>query len=168
MEHYWRQISNIHLLTKHYLLIAEEIDERAFIQPLKEHRDAYDHIIRIYGIDFTEKKVANLKQYKESNMKKALGHEYRAFFDTADWLSLICRQKIRILIAGKEQEEIIKVLPEYPEIKEKLINIPLRIAELREKKDIGDTNGMLSEVREYKNILDDLLESYYKIYKVFA
>ena len=83
MEHYWRQISNIHLLTKHYLLIAEEIDERAFIQPLKEHRDAYDHIIRIYGIDFTEKKAANLKQYKESNMKKALGHEYRAFFDTA-------------------------------------------------------------------------------------
>ena len=73
-----------------------------------------------------------------------------------------------MLIAGREQEEIIKVLPEYPEIKEKLINTPLRIAELREKKDIGDTNGMLSEVREYKNILDDLLESYYKIYNVFA
>ena len=168
MEHYWRQISNIHLLTKHYLLIAEELDEQTFIQPLKEHRDAYDHIIRIYGVNFTDKKIANQKQYKDNNMKKALGHEYRAFFDTADWLSLICRRKIRILLEGKKQEEIEAVLPEYPHIKERLSIIPIQIAELREKKDIGDTNGMVDEVNEYKIMLDELLEYYHNIYNLFA
>ena len=34
-----------------YLLTAEEISENgdALIQPLKEHRDAYDHIVRIFA-----------------------------------------------------------------------------------------------------------------------
>ena len=168
MERYWRQISSIHLLTKHYLLIAEEMGECTFIQPLKEHRDAYDHIVRIYGVEFSDKEIDNLKQYKVDNMKKALGHEYRAFFDTADWLALVCRKRIRELLAGKERDDIIEALPEYLTMKEKLISYPIKIAELRERKDIGDANGMLSEVREYRDILDDLLDSYYKVHDVFG
>lgn len=168
MDQYWKEISKIHLLTKHYLLLAEEIGEEIFIQPLKEHRDAYDHIIRIYGMELSNKKIENPKQYKISNMKKALGHEYRAFFDTADWLSLICRKKIRMLLEGKNSVDIEKKLPEYPQIKERLFKIPQEIAELRKEKDIGDSIGIIREVDSYSLVLDEVLEYYHIFYDLFA
>ena len=48
---YWNVICEIYFLTKHYLIISEEISEdfETFLQPLKEHRDAFDHIVRAYG-----------------------------------------------------------------------------------------------------------------------
>ena len=53
----WKKIYQLHQKTKIYLLTAEEISENgdALIQPLKEHRDAYDHIVRIFAS--TTKKV---------------------------------------------------------------------------------------------------------------
>ena len=47
----WKKIYQLHQKTKIYLLTAEEISENgdALIQPLKEHRDAYDHIVRIFA-----------------------------------------------------------------------------------------------------------------------
>lgn len=46
----------LHAITKKYLLIAEEVAENGelFLQPLKEHRDAYDHLMRCYSIDIIE------------------------------------------------------------------------------------------------------------------
>ena len=69
--------------TKIYLLTAEEISENgdALIQPLKEHRDAYDHIVRIFAS--TTKKVPegyDYYSYIKGNLEKAYGHEYRVFF----------------------------------------------------------------------------------------
>ena len=48
LSSHWKQLCELHSRTKHYLLIAEELSEEGdvFLQPLKEHRDAYDHIIR--------------------------------------------------------------------------------------------------------------------------
>ena len=45
----WKKDISITSKTKIYLLTAEEISENgdALIQPLKEHRDAYDHVVRI-------------------------------------------------------------------------------------------------------------------------
>ena len=53
----WKKIYQLHQKTKIYLLTAEEISENgdALIQPLKEHRDAYDHVVRIFAS--TTKKV---------------------------------------------------------------------------------------------------------------
>ena len=50
-EEFWIDICKIHLFTKHYLLLAEELSEEGelFLQPLKEHRDAYDHVVRVYA-----------------------------------------------------------------------------------------------------------------------
>ena len=86
----WKKIYQLHQKTKIYLLTAEEISENgdALIQPLKEHRDAYDHIVRIFAS--TTKKVPegyDYYSYIKGNLEKAYGHEYRAFFDTADWLA---------------------------------------------------------------------------------
>ena len=48
---YWDNICKIYFLTKHYLILSEEIsdDFDTFLQPIKEHRDAFDHIARVYG-----------------------------------------------------------------------------------------------------------------------
>lgn len=78
---YWDKICQIYFLTKHYLLLAEELSEGfdTFIQPLKEERDAFDHIARVYGHKYLSRKVSDVDSYCTSNMRKAVQHTYRAF-----------------------------------------------------------------------------------------
>lgn len=167
-EDYWENICKIHSLTKHYLLLSEELslEGDSFIQPLKEHRDAYDHIIRVYAMKNGISNIKKSNEYMEKNMSKALGHEYRAFFDTADWLALICRERINTLLKGKTMQEIEKKYPKYRELKLLLLDLPYEIADLRENKDIGKYgNSILTEVDEYVNILDSILNSYNELYR---
>ena len=98
INHYLNEISQVHMYTKHYLLIAEELsdDGMTFLQPLKEHRDAYDHISRIFALSLNDNNRSyNEEEYILDNIRKAFGHEYRAFFDMADWFTYICRKYIR-------------------------------------------------------------------------
>lgn len=97
ISHYLSEMSQVHMYTKHYLLIAEELSEEgvAFLKPLKEHRDAYDHFSRIFALTLNENNsLDDAKSYILDNVKKAFGHEYRAFFDMADWFTYICRKYI--------------------------------------------------------------------------
>lgn len=68
----WKKIYQLHQKTKIYLLTAEEISENgdALIQPLKEHRDAYDHIVRIFAS--TTKKVPEGYDYYSYISKETL------------------------------------------------------------------------------------------------
>lgn len=160
-KEYWDNICQIYFLTKHYLLLAEELSNEfdTFLQPLKEHRDAFDHVARVYGYRFLQNNdITNTDEYCSANMRKAVGHVYRAFFDTADWLSYICRQKIRLLIGDKKREEIVAKYPEYDELRRKLELIPEKVADIRQNKDVSDDSATLvKEVKEYRLILDDLL-----------
>lgn len=167
-DDYWKSICEIHLLTKHYLLLAEEMCDEGdlFLQPLKEHRDAYDHIIRVYAAKEAISSPENPEEYMKSNMSKAIGHEYRAFFDTADWLSFICRKKINALLAGKKREEIIAKYSGYDELKVMLLALPGQIAEQREHKDVGN-NDMLTEVNKYALILNSLIQKWGELYMAF-
>lgn len=170
-EKYWKSICQIYLITKHYLLLAEEISDDCdtFLQPLKEHRDTFDHIVRVYGNEFADEKKDDIESYCENNMKKALGHEYRAFFDTADWLSYICRKKIRLILQGKSREEIKEKYSEYDELKSFLIAVPAEIAKIREKKDISDNEQeLIDEVENYRQLLDVLLGYHKTINDIFA
>lgn len=78
----WSILCKIHVLTKHYTLIAEEygFTMKSILQPIKEQKDAYEHIIRAY----TKILECNDIEYATNNLSKAIGHEYRAFFDTID------------------------------------------------------------------------------------
>lgn len=165
---YWETICAVHFLTKHYQLIGEEFatDNDLFLQPMKEHRDAYDHIIRVYGYKMNDDVIDNIDDYRSQNFDKALGHEYRAFFDMADWLSIICRKGIRLLVENKSKEEILKVYPQYENIKRDLLTISENIALIREGKDVA--KNMLSQVEEYREILDRLLQAYKDLSKIFG
>lgn len=165
-EDYWNEICKIHLFTKHYLLIAEELSVEGdlFLQPLKEHRDAYDHIIRVYATKIGLNNPTNSDIYMKKNMSKALGHEYRAFFDMADWFTLICRERTNKLLANISRIKIDELYPEYKQLKRMLLELPEEIANLRENKDIGKNDGsLLVEVDNYVKILDKLLYHYKRL-----
>lgn len=167
---YWENICQIYFLTKHYLLLAEELSDEfdTFLQPLKEHRDAFDHVARVYGHNFLQNEIKDIDTYCTANMSKAVGHVYRAFFDTADWLSYICRQKIRLLLQGKRYSDIVSIYPEYDDLKGMLQSVPYAIAKIRNNKDVSDDpKELVKEVNEYRIILDDLLSAYSKLSKLF-
>ena len=167
---YWESICQIYFLTKHYLLLSEELsdDFDTFLQPVKEHRDAFDHIARVYGYEYLQSEIKNVEQYREQNMKKALGHVYRAFFDTADWLSYIYRREIRRKLQGYSYDQIIRFYPNYKTLREDLIQFPKEIALLRQNKDISDNaKEIIVEVQKYADILDKLWDYYKHINTLF-
>ena len=154
------------MFTKHYILLAEELDleGNTLIQPLKEHRDAYDHIIRVYSAKLGMNKSAD-EDYILTNMSKALGHEYRAFFDTADWISLVIRENINFKLKYMDREKLIKCYPNYPQFKSMLLSLPDEIVKLREGKDIGKASSSYYDIVEkYAGLLDKL----YFYYKEFS
>lgn len=164
----WKRLCELHSRTKHYLLIAEELSEEGdvFLQPMKEHRDAYDHIIRAFSADFRQDVPTDeeIDAYKMRNMNEAYSHEFRAFFDTADWLSFICRRYIRTTLRSQPKKAL-NDFARYQEIKEIVNAVPKKIADLRsrdkafEKKD-GVPVCVDGRVSEYCDILDELLDVY--------
>lgn len=163
-----QQMVSVHFYTKKYLLIAEEIADQGelFLQPLKEHRDAFDHLMRCYSISFITNEISeeNKDKYITKNLDKAYGHVYRAFFDTADWLTYLLRKWIRTKLLSIGEEECKKKLNNYNDIKTLINDIPLKIASLRQSKDVGksfdsnDDDNIISEINEYVDILDSLIE----------
>lgn len=161
----------LHQLTKHYLLIAEEITEDGFtfLQPLKEHRDSYEHLMRVFVLSSKDDVAPNFDYYNyiKSNINKAFGHEYRAFFDTADWLTYTCRKflyeklsRITIRKAYKSKYS------DYDEVRDFINEVSFTIATYREKKDVVSDTNLLSDVYEYKKTLDSLLDLYTKVSKL--
>lgn len=151
----WSILCKIHILTKHYTLIAEEcgFSMKSILQPMKEQKDAYEHIIRAY----TKILESNDIEYAANNLVKAIGHEYRAFFDTIDYLMIIIRERIYNDLFPYTYEDIIKVYNDYPSFKSELDDLPFKIATFREKKDIGD-DGMLLYAQEYGNLMSKALK----------
>ena len=167
------QLGKIHNYTKHYLLLAEELSEDgvAFLQPMKEHRDAYDHLVRVLSLHTRVDDLPNdfdYNYYINDNLQKSYGHEYRAFFDTADWLTFICRKAIRetLSFAAKRKMYISKYgEKDFEEIRRFINNVPFEIAKYREKKDVSKS-ALLEEVEEYRVALDRLIKIYKKIHTI--
>lgn len=125
------RIYEIHQITKTYYLKCEEYSEdmESILQPIKEFRDAYDHFIRFLCPNATS-------EYKTKNLDKALGHEYRAFFDTMDYFCLVMRERIYKLKEGLSIEDVEKRVPHYFKIKQKISKCCQEIAALRLEKDV--------------------------------
>lgn len=167
VNHYLVEMSQIHMYTKHYLLIAEELSSEGvtFLQPLKEHRDAYDHICRILALSIRDDKNDKSDKYVYilDNIKKAFGHEYRAFFDMADWFTYICRKYIREELSRKAIRKMYQEKFDFEDTKKFINELPLYVAKFREEKDISNEQPILEEVLEYKKVMDKLLIIYQQI-----
>lgn len=162
IDNNWEILCKIHILTKHYTLLAEEynINTRAFLQPMKEQKDAYEHIIRAYTKKCERCALSEDDQeYMSKNIEKAIGHEYRAYFDTIDYLTICLRELIAKELANISYKELVEIYPDYDKYKKILIDIPEKIAECREKKDIGSSE-MLKFASGYGRVVDDLIKCY--------
>ena len=166
ISHYLDKISQVHMYTKHYLLISEEISEEGitFMQRLKENRDAYDHLARVFALSIKESENINPENYILDNVKKAFGHEYRAFFDMADWFTYICRKNIREELSyGAKKKKYEETYADYEDVKTFINEVPFWIAKYREEKDVSSCDPILREVLDYKATMDRLLEIYKKV-----
>jgi hypothetical protein len=157
----WKKIVEIHNHTKAHIIYCEEVglDHKTFLQPRNELCNALEHIIRAkafkLGMNTVTPDFPNA--YEKDSLDKALGHEYRAFFDVCDWLAITLRTKIREALEKYPHDVISQVIPNYySEIRPKLEGISERISVIRMSKDIkGD---LLGEIRQYNEILRELKE----------
>jgi len=160
----WRKIVEIHNSTKALYLLSEEITTElfAFYQPINELRNAEEHIVRSKSAELGMSSHGNAeetKNYIEGALDSALGHEYRAFFDTCDWLAMELRGQIDSDLDGYSRETINSVLPDYyPKTRLRIEEISQKIATLRGEKDIDKTGVIVNGVKSYEDIIKELHE----------
>lgn len=164
---YLDEIGQIHMYTKEYLLITGELslDGVLMLQPLKEHRDAYDHLMRIFYAPHHSNFKHLEDKYIIENVKKALAHEYRAFFDMADWFTYTCRKYVRETLSSRTvQKKYSKQYNDFDNVKKFINDLPFQIARYRKEKDIINTrNSLLQDVKQYKEKMDELLDLYRRV-----
>lgn len=152
-----REIVLLHNITKNYLLLGEETDLNfsSYLQPIKEFRDSYDHILRVFRKVLFENEAVD-DAYIEKQLSKALGHEYRAFFDVADWFSIVCRKAAYEAIEQKSDNAstLVKQYPRYVECAELINGSGQKIAEIRAAKDVGANIANL--VNDYQKLMMEI------------
>ena len=158
---FWQRLVEIHNCTKSFILKAEEVDPQHefYFPPLIQQRDALDHIVRAatVWVQPPEKHSTKSPDYIRIQMDKAIGHAYRALFDAVDWLSIIYRERIREHVSLYSRATILKVLPNYyPKIIPRIEEISLKIADLRNAKDVGTGSNMLDNITKYTQLIDEL------------
>jgi len=162
----WTLIVKIHNLTKALVIQSEELDpQHLFYFPIIiQQRDCLDHIIRAaYGwlhpdnLKKSKNAISDSKDYNGRQMEKALGHMYRAFFDAADWVSILYREKIGESMGNYSLNTIHTIFPNYyTKIVPRLEAISLAIAEVRASKDIVHTKEILTGVDQYMELIAEL------------
>ncbi|MCX5632834.1 MAG: hypothetical protein NTW93_04045 [Phycisphaerae bacterium] len=159
-ESLWQDIVIIYQETKKLLLWAEEHEIKkwkTFTQPLLEHRSALDHICRALACEVGI--LSPNEDYYKKNLDKAKGHIYRAFFDVADWFSVVLRDNITDMLDDFDTDCITAAIPDYYSIiRPDIENITQEIAAIRDGKDISTNNGIISDIGDYRQKIEKLLQ----------
>lgn len=166
----WTRLVEIHNHAKSIFLCAEEFDPEFldFVQPVMELRNGFEHIIRAKAAELGVNGEADAKRpdYIPQSLDKAIGHEYRAFFDAADWFSVCIRDRITKTLDQYSHEHIAAVLPDYyAKLRPHIDQTSREIAEIRGSKDIAKDKDLLAEVASYRAAIDKLLGAYEQIEK---
>jgi len=156
----WAQIVEVHNEAKTLFLLGEELEHehfRDFIQPINEHRHSLEHIVRAKANSLGLDPDGANETYQHDSLRKALGHEYRAFFDCADWIAIILREDIENTLRPYDADSIKDALPDYySRLRGRVTEISIAIAQKRGDKNVSKADKILNDVREYKVILDEL------------
>lgn len=166
----WAMICEMYGDAKALALYAEEIDIgfNTFLQPTRETSQAFDHLVRAksyeYGVGHDPQSKEVDPSYITDALDKTLGHVYRAFFDSADWMALCLRERIREDLENYSRECITAVLPDYySEMRPRIDEISKNIAKFREEKDVSDKDKMIEQVRNYYAAVNELTKSCEKV-----
>ena len=161
---FWEQLIGLHFYTKDLILRAEELDfsNATFLQTYQEQKHIIDHIVRAKSAEYSKKDVPDdsVDRYVNKNMSKAVGHAYRAFFDTADWLSIILRERIKERLGPYGRHDIVTVIPSYySETRPRIDKLSEDIARIRAEKDVTIDSTILASVANYHKEILWLLEA---------
>jgi len=146
----WKSLVEIHNHAKSIFLCAEEFDPQFqdFLQPILELRHSLEHIVRAKAAELgiNGEVDAGNQDYIPHSLSKAIGHEYRAFFDAADWFSVCIRNRITQALRRYSPANIDAVLPDYySKLRPRVDQICREIADIRGAKDISKSNDLLDE-----------------------
>ncbi len=158
-----RRLASIYHRIKAVVLYSEEIDEnsRSNIQIIKELRDSFDHVLRVFVNKFNLSDVKRDTDYNIKNLDKSLGHLYRASFDALDGVVLSLKEQIRYTVENQNQNVLVGVLGDgYWKLKTKLHQLDEEFTNFRSKKDSGDEaieeiiNNYIIKINDLKEIRD--------------
>jgi hypothetical protein len=155
----WRRIVKVHNWSKQLLIRWEEASRQqwSFLAPIIQERDALEHIVRAQAVTVGMNSGRD-QEYVRANLDKALGHIYRAFFDTADWMAIGLRADIASMLEPYSNEGIKTVLPSYyTQIRPQLETINQEIANIRGAKDVGDED-IFKKIEQYYTQVEKLLD----------
>ena len=164
-EELWKKIIVLHNTNKALFIWCEDngVQLKSFLQPNNELKNAWEHVVRAKANELGVTGAPN-PEYIKRNLDKVLGHEYRAFFDICDWLSMNLRARLINLLAPYDNAAINAVIPDYyTDVRPKLDQICNEIAKLRSSKDIALTDDIQKHVEDYNGIINKLISDVTKI-----
>jgi hypothetical protein len=156
----WRQIVEVHNRAKELFILAEEMDRRfeTFLQPVQELKHALEHIVRARARELGITGNPD-SDYVDESLRKAFGHEYRAFFDVADWLGVALREKAIDQMSRYSPACISRYFREWYEmLRPKLETANIEIAKFRTAKDVAKGGDVIPEVEKYHHQIVELAE----------
>jgi hypothetical protein len=158
-EELWKKIIVLHNTNKALFIWCEDngVQLKSFLQPNNELKNAWEHVVRAKANELGMTSAPD-PEYIKRNLDKVLGHEYRAFFDICDWLSMNLRAKLIELLQPYDNTAINTIIPTYyTEIRPQLDKICNEIAKLRSTKDIALTDDIQQHVNDYNEIIKKLI-----------
>lgn len=137
---------------KLFIRAEEKLEEMDFfVAPMLEHRDALDHLMRYFFL-VSENSVT---QEAVEQLEKALGHEYRAYFDVADYICITVREKIAESLKRIPKRKMKTVWETYSDVKNRVVKISDEISEIR-----FERKGDMDSVKKYEGMLQEIFEIY--------
>lgn len=161
---YWERIFYVHLKTKELYILAEEYgtELKTFFLPINSLNNAYENIIHICANDYMARtgNGASNEKYVLDNLRSALSNECKAFFDTADFFSILLRKKITACLSGFTYAQIASVWDEYNDVRRQIIQTNKEISEIRTRKSDTSDYYIDEDVEKYYNETRKLLDWY--------
>lgn len=163
----WEQLVKIHFETKKLILRAEEnslFGHNTYLQPIREERDALEHICRGVASYLGLGNHAGSREYLATTFEAARKHVVRGFFDAADWYGTVMRGSIREITQRYNSQSIRVALPDYYAIlAPRLDEIVARIVKCREEKDASNDAGTYQEVISYGSLIAEIDDVYRQV-----
>lgn len=138
------EIYNVYKDCKSLFIKSEELlpEMRMFIPPLMEHRDAFDHLMRVF------EKNQTTGQIDFDNLNKALGHEARAYFDVADYACIKIREYINNSLKKFSKKKIAECWKEYKSIRSKVFLYSEELYKVR-----NERSASSESITKYKEMI---------------